>query len=105
MSKQPNISRTLPPGEFSNFVDCLKPLIGQKIAVLCARYHYRGVLSVVTQDCLVLANGISVEVSRRSRADHAETEDPTDSFIIIKHDAIEIVYQPNWCFAPIEGID
>ena len=89
--------------KFVDFVDVAKDHIGQKVAVLCARYHYRGILSVVTKDCLVLANAASVEVSGPSSAEHPQTEDPINGSVTIKNDAIEILWQPNWLKAPLPG--
>jgi hypothetical protein len=76
---------------------------GQPVAVLCARYQYRGTLSVAGEDFLILANAAAVEVSGASRSDTPETEDPVGGAVVIKYDAIELLWQPNWCFAPIES--
>lgn len=74
---------------------------GQQIAVLCARYQYRGVLAEVNEDHLILANATAVEVSGPARRDTPETEDAILSSIIISYGAIEIVYQPLWALAPL----
>ena len=74
---------------------------GQKIAVLCARYQYRGVVAHVGEDFIVLANARSVEISGPSAKATPEREDDIGGFVIIKHDAIEIAYQPTWSQAPL----
>ena len=78
--------------------DYIEKFKGQPVAVLAARYQYRGIVSEVTKEYVVLANPFAVEVSGRSSAERAETEDPIGSSIMISFDAFELVYQPNWCF-------
>ena len=75
--------------------------IGQKVAVLCARYQYRGILSEVLKDCIVLANATSIEISGPSQSAAPQIEDSIGSSIFIKNDAIEILYQPKWAMAKL----
>ena len=91
------------PVEATCFADVAKQYIGQKVAVMCARYQYRGILSCVTSECLVLALATSVEVSGVASLDKPSTEDAVGGSIVIKNDAIELLYQPNWCFAKLPG--
>jgi len=84
--------------DFSQIVDMHK---GQKIAVLCARYQYRGVVAHVADDCIVLTNARSVEISGPSANATPEREDDIGGFVVIKKDAIEIMYQPTWSQAPL----
>lgn len=77
--------------------------LGQHIAVLCARYNYRGILSHVGTDCIVLAQARAVETSGASNQEMPSTEDPIGSSIVISLGAIEILYQPQWCFAPLDA--
>ena len=79
--------------------------LSQKVAILCARYNYRGVLSIVGPDYIVLSNACTVEISGESNSTTPRTEDPIGSSIIIMKDAIELVYQPNWSLAPLPGED
>lgn len=78
-------------------------LVGQKCAVLAARYQYRGIMSQVTDTRITLANACAVEVSGTSNSAQPQTEDPIGTSIHISMSAIEIVYQPNWCFALLPG--
>jgi len=87
----------------SNSVEVMREFIGQKVAVLCCRYQYRGRLSQVLDDCVILANPTSVEVSGPTNADRPTTEDPIGSSITVMKDSIELFYQPNWCHAPLPG--
>jgi len=89
--------------KFQNFVEVSKSFVGQKVAVLCARYQYRGVLSEVTDDCLILANPTAVEISGASASDRPQTEDAVDGSLVVKSEAVEILYQPNWSQAPLPG--
>ena len=84
-------------------VDNAPQYIGQKVAVMAARYQYRGVLSEVGEDYIVLSNACSVETSGRSSADRVEVEDAIGGSITIMNGAIELLYQPNWSKAPLPG--
>jgi hypothetical protein len=82
-----------------NFAEAAQLMAGQKCAVLCARYQYRGILAGVADDCLILANAMAVEVSGTTAQDRPQTEDAISGDVIIKNEAIEILYQPQWCYA------
>jgi hypothetical protein len=86
----------------SNMSLILQDYIGQPIAVLCARFNYRGILSKVTDDCLVLAQARAVESSGASSSDRPNSEDPIGSSVIISLNAVELIYQPNWVFANLD---
>ena len=88
--------------EGMGLADVARQYLGQPVAVLCARFNYRGILSAVCQDCLVLAQARAVESSGASSQERPSNEDVIGSSIVISLNAIEIIYQPNWCFAPLE---
>ena len=81
----------------------LQEYIGQPVAVLCARFNYRGIVSKVTDDCVVLAQARAVEASGASSQDSPSSEDNIGSSVIISLNAVELDYQPNWCFAPLDS--
>lgn len=80
-------------------------LVGQKVAILCARYTYWGYLSMVLDRALVLSDAVCVEQSGAANADRPEIVDPIGSDVEIMTDAIELVFQPNWSqgLLPSEG--
>jgi len=82
--------------------EVLNDYVGQPIAILCARFNYRGILSKVTDDCVVLAQARAVESSGASSQERPSNEDPIGSSVVISMNAIELCYQPNWCFAPLD---
>ena len=71
-------------------------LRGRRVACWCVRYTYRGVLSEVHDDCLVLTDPFVVEISGGNMEAKVKTEDPIPGEVIVKLDAIEILYTPNW---------
>lgn len=77
--------------------------LGEKVAVLCARYQYRGILAEVGEDYLNIAQAVAVEVSGRSMSRQATTEDVIGSTVTIMSAAIEIIYKPQWAEAPLPG--
>ena len=91
--------------EAESFAEIVKNFIGQKVAVLCARYQYRGRLSCVSKDgtTIVLADATSVEVSGSADRDTPDSEDPISGSVVIKTDAVEIFYQPKWSQADLAG--
>jgi hypothetical protein len=82
--------------------ETLEQFVGQPIAVLCARFNYRGILSYVGADHLVLAQARAVESSGASSQERPSNEDPIGSSVIISLNAIELVYWPNWAFSPLD---
>lgn len=74
---------------------------GQKVAVMCVRYQYRGILSEVGENYIVLSNAAAVESSGPTQSDAPQQEDQINSSIIINSEAVELVYQPQWAFAPL----
>lgn len=87
----------------SNMATILNDYIGQPVAILCARFNYRGILSKVTDDSVVLAQARAVESSGASSSDKPNSEDPIGSSVIISLNAVELVYQPNWCFSNLDS--
>lgn len=71
---------------------------GQPIAVLCARYWYRGILKEVGKDHVLLTNPRAVEVTGSASQDHPEREDVIPSDLMIRIDFMEIVCQPTWVY-------
>ena len=105
MAKKTVASTNLVPVETTKakvMRDALEGYVGQPLAVLCARFNYRGVLSVVGEDFLVLAQARAVESSGASSQERPSNEDPIGSSVVISLNAVELVYQPNWCFAPLD---
>lgn len=74
----------------------LKEYLGQPIAILCARYWYRGILASSDEDHVVLTNARAVEVTGSSQQDHPDREDPIPSDVIVRTPFVEIVAQPSW---------
>jgi len=103
MAKSKYFSRVSPEkstGE--NMAKVMMEYIGQPVAILCARFNYRGILSKVTDDCVILAQARAVESSGASSADRPNSEDPIGSSVIISLNAVELVYQPQWVFASLD---
>lgn len=82
--------------------DALQMYIGQPLAILCARFNYRGILSVVGEDYVVLAQARAVESSGASSQERPSNEDPIGSSVIISLNAVELIYQPVWAFASLD---
>lgn len=74
----------------------LKRYEGEPISMLCARYWYRGVLSEVGKNYVVLSNPYAIEVTGSSQNEAPEREDALPSDIIIRLEFIEMVTWPTW---------
>lgn len=85
-----------------NMATILKDYLGQPLAVLCARFNYRGILSKVTDDCLVLAQARAVESSGASNSERPNSEDVIGSSVVISLNAVELIYQPAWVYFPLD---
>jgi hypothetical protein len=51
----------------------------------------------VTDDCVILAQARAVESSGASNSEKPNSEDPIGSSVIISLNAVELIYQPEWC--------
>ena len=76
--------------------------LGQPLAILCARYWYRGIVSLVGKDFILLSNVFAVEVTGSARDAEPTTEDPLPGDMMIMVNAIEQACQPLWCW---KGMD
>ena len=76
----------------------LKSYEGQPVAILCARYWYRGILKEIGEDHVLLTNPRAVEVTGSAQQDHPEREDIIPSDLMIRIDFMEIVCQPAWVY-------
>jgi len=61
----------------------IRKLKGQKVAVLCDRFQYRGILTEVHEDGLVLSNPTAIEISGPTQSDRPICEDPIETEICI----------------------
>jgi len=100
MTTKKNAIKEIKGGE--SLADSLINFIGQPTAVLCARFNYRGILSHVSKDHIILAQARAVESSGASSQNAPSTEDPIGSSVIISMQAVELVYWPNWVNAPLD---
>jgi len=73
------------------------------LAILCARYWYRGMVHEVGQNYIWLTNVRAVEVTGAAATAQPQTEDPVPSDMIISADAIEQVCQPTWVWHEMPG--
>lgn len=82
--------------------DQLKLYLGQPIAVLCSRFNYRGIVSSVGVDHVVLAKARAVESSGASNQELPTSEDIIGGSVVISLNAVELIYQPNWAYASLD---
>ncbi len=87
---------------FPNLRETMAQFVGQPIAILCARFNYRGILSAVGEDHVILAQARAVESSGASSQERPSNEDPIGSSVIISLNAVELCYFPNWAYAPLD---
>lgn len=92
------------PSQKTGSLNCrLQEFLGQKVAVLCSRYCYRGVLTTFLKDGIVLANASNVKRSGKSLQSVPVTERPLGGSIVIMSHAIELIFRPRWAGAPLFG--
>lgn len=76
--------------------DKLTEYINRPLAILCARYWYRGIVDEVGDDFLVLRDPRVVEVSGPATAEATVNEDVVPSEMLISFWAIEMISRPGW---------
>lgn len=84
--------------EMTDFSEMVRRYMGEKIVVICARYQYWGIVSEVGKNALILANPVAVQNSGSAQAENPDSIDAINTSIIISYFAIELIYQPKWCF-------
>ena len=72
--------------------DYFKKLQGQIVMIIGARYNYRGIVSVVNEDSLVLTNSTAVSEMGSAQAEKPTHEDPVGTQLVA-YGAIESVNQ------------
>lgn len=87
-------------GSFESYV--VEPHEGNKVAILCNRYWYRGIVKKVEDDCVVLEKGIAVEIVGKPEDAKSKAEDWIGSDVFIPRTTIEMICHPKWCEAPLE---
>lgn len=80
----------------TSFDDFLKDYVGKNIAVLCARFWYRGKLTSVSASAVILNPAMQIDVTGRNENDKPEMEDPMRGPVCIRTEFIEQVCFPNW---------
>lgn len=68
----------------------------QPLAILCARYWYRGIVVDTGRDYVTLSHVRAVEVTGPAASAQPQTEDPVPSDMTISTGAIEQFCQPLW---------
>jgi len=97
--------RPIEPGQSISLKSHFEQFVGQPVAILCCRYAYRGTVSQAHEDFIVLANASAIENAGPARGEKPQSEDKIGGSITVFYGAIEILFQPSWCFAPMEGTD
>lgn len=70
--------------------------LGQPLAILCARYWYRGIVAEAGRDYVTLSHVRAVEVTGPAASAAPQTEDPVPSDLTISTAAVEQFCQPLW---------
>lgn len=78
--------------------------LGQPIAILCARYWYRGILVAADDDTITLTYPRAVEVTGPATRTSPQSEDIMPSDLHISTGAIEMMAQPLWVFHEMPNI-
>ena len=96
MAKETNTTKTI-AREIAEYIN-------EPLAILCARYWYRGMVRAVGTDYVKLSDVRAVEVTGAATSVVPQTEDPVPSDMIISVGAIEQVCQPAWVWheMPVE---
>lgn len=82
----------------------LENLIGKKVAMICSRYHYWGVVDKIINtpkvDFVRLINGVSVEQSGPSNADEPQEIDYIGT-VLVAVNLIELIHQAKWVYGEL----
>lgn len=70
--------------------------VGQRVAILCARYWYRGTIAAVNHEVVRLTDGYAVEETGSATRETPVQEDQIPGDFLIRVDFVEFVGQPTW---------
>ncbi len=90
------------PNKITSTTDLLEKYLGQPVAIWCHQFRYRGILQIVTEDSIVLDKARAVWGNLPSHCEKPQDEETVFSSAVIMRSSIELVWQPNWCFAPLD---
>ena len=76
----------------------LEQYLGQPIAILAVRHWYRGILTKLEDEHLVISNGFGVELTGDLAGTVPRKEEALTSDAMISLMSVEMVYQPVWAF-------
>lgn len=93
-----------------NYPDTLAEVIAEQylnapLAILCARYWYRGIVVAAGKDYVTLSHVRAVEVTGPAASAQPQTEDPVPSDMTISTGAIEQFCQPLWVWHEMPGVE
>lgn len=97
MSKRDEAEETLADVIRENYMNA-------PLAILCARYWYRGVVVKAGKDFITLSQVRAVEVTGPAASAQPQTEDPVPSDMTISTGAIEQFCQPLWVWHEMTGV-
>jgi hypothetical protein len=92
----PKTNRTM-ADEIAEYLD-------EPLAILCARYWYRGRVAEVGKDFVTLSEVRAVEVTGPAASDRPQTEDPVPSDLTVSVGAIEQFCQPLWVWHEMTNV-
>lgn len=70
----------------------------QPVAIVCARFVYRGRVAVIGDNHVVLKDAMLVMSTGSSSSSKPAAEEPAGCEVAIMFSSIEMVFQPNWAF-------
>ncbi len=80
----------------------LEELINTPVAIMCARFCYRGILAEIGEDWVRLTNPRAVEQTGPSNNAEPSIEDPIPSDVFVSLGAVELVFVPAWASHEME---
>jgi hypothetical protein len=75
---------------------------GEAVAILCARYWWRGIVAEVGDDGLILGGSILVYETGKMDGNQPKSEEACGADTFISYDAIELIGQFPWSFYGIK---
>jgi len=99
-NKQVDLSNLKPGANLRELFECYK---GQPACILCMRYWYRGIVSLVGEDFVILTNARAIEQTGAASGNAPGREDIIPAPIAVKFMSIELITQLGYAWLEMES--
>jgi len=81
-----------------NMKEYISSKLNEPVGIVCMRYTYRGIVTEVGDDCVILKNAYCIDQNALATDEKPRREELYPADIVIPTETIAHLSQPTWCF-------